>query len=101
KKMENYFALKVIGVIINILYSFKFLTQIQSVSLEIEKEIMLLTVVWNLTELLQGMLVIIQTAQGYHLIAILKNSLMASKQPTNYHLVFKNHVCNLINTYFP
>ncbi|CAH7668920.1 hypothetical protein PPACK8108_LOCUS3493 [Phakopsora pachyrhizi] len=47
-----------------------------------------------------GMIVIKQPAQGYHLIAILKNSLMASMQPTNYHLVFKNHVCNLINTYF-
>ncbi|KAI8451226.1 hypothetical protein BY996DRAFT_7316561 [Phakopsora pachyrhizi] len=89
-KMEIYFAFKAIGVIINILYSFTFLTQIQSVPLEIEKETMLLI----------GMIVIKQPAQGYHLIAILKNSLMASKQLTNYHLVFKNHVCNLINTYF-
>ncbi|CAH7667509.1 expressed protein [Phakopsora pachyrhizi] len=99
-KMEIYFALKAAGLIINILYFFTFLTQIQSVPLEIEKETMLLTGVWNLTELLQEMIVINQPAQGYHLIAILKNSLMASKQPTNYHLVFKNHVCNLINTYF-
>ncbi|CAH7675009.1 expressed protein, partial [Phakopsora pachyrhizi] len=88
------------GVIINILYIFTFLTQIQSLPLEIEKETMLLTSVWNLTELLQEMIVINQPAQGYHLIAILKNSLMASKQPTNYHLVFENHVCNLNNTYF-
>ncbi|KAI8451189.1 hypothetical protein BY996DRAFT_6552071 [Phakopsora pachyrhizi] len=54
----------------------------------------------ELINLLSSLIVIKQPAQGYHLIAILKNSLMASIQSTNYHLVFKTHVCNLINTYF-
>ncbi|KAI8445081.1 hypothetical protein BY996DRAFT_8009653, partial [Phakopsora pachyrhizi] len=81
-KMEIYFALKTTGIIINVLYFLTFLAQIQSLPLEIEKETMLLRGVCNLTELLQGMIVINQLAQGYHLIAVLKNSLMASKQPT-------------------
>ncbi|CAH7682221.1 hypothetical protein PPACK8108_LOCUS15012 [Phakopsora pachyrhizi] len=99
-KIEIYFALKVIGVIINILYSLHLLDTNTICSIRDRKG--------NnaANRCLESHRIIARNdsdqtpAQGYHLIAILKNSLMVSTQPTNYHLVFKNHVCNLINTYF-